>query len=160
MSMLECERVRDVLPDYAQDRAMDVDRRALERHVASCDACAAELRLVRLIAAQAHVPAAGLGERVIAATRRRPATVAWRRPAAMAAAATVALAMLGVSLLVREGRIPLARHADPAATALVEEAVDQGALTWFDNDPLLRSGVGLHDLTVEELELLISELGS
>lgn len=160
MKPIECDAVRDVLPDYVQGRTVTLGRVGVARHLAGCTACAAERHVVALIAKHGAEPDERLLERVLRVTKPRPR--ARRFVPQLAVAASVALALLGGSLLLRQAvgpPLPSGAAGEPTV-ALVEAAVGQGALSWLDNDPLLRAGVGLDDLSLEELELLLMELES
>lgn len=56
--------VQDLLPDYAAGRLDVVTARGVEEHLAACHTCAAELELVRAIAAGREPVPAGLETRV------------------------------------------------------------------------------------------------
>jgi anti-sigma factor RsiW len=151
-----CDAVRDVLPDYVQDRPLASGREAVALHLGACAACAEEARLVAMVARCAEVPDARLAARITRALR----PIRRRRggaPAVLAAAAAVAAALLGASLFLRQTGPP---SAPVAAEWLVDEVVGGGGLSWLDNDPLLRNGIGLYDLSLEELEALLLELDS
>jgi predicted anti-sigma-YlaC factor YlaD len=162
MNAGDCEGVRDALPEHVRGAAPPPDRPDIERHLAACAACAAEYRIVALLAdTGALMPPERLAERILQTAV--PARRVRRHAARYAAAATVAAALVGAGILSREAREPAqpggAAFAE-AAGALVAEAVGVGALTWLDHDPLIRPGVGLHDLSIEELEMLLTELES
>lgn len=109
--MTDCPRgdeMRDVLPDLLNERLDAVERAEVERHVASCPACAAELAMLRsmrsALAAAPRVDAARIAAAVHASrsaaasapnvrplAARRPASdvrrIAWRIAAAFVVAA-------------------------------------------------------------------------
>jgi anti-sigma factor RsiW len=109
--MIDCPNgdVRDALPDYLHDRLDAELRRRVESHLAGCDACRAELSLLRALRVQMRgVPAVDV-EAIAAAIPpyRAPAArsrvVSWR-----AAAAVVAFAVGGTSIALLWGRGPVA----------------------------------------------------
>jgi hypothetical protein len=157
MTPTNCEAVRDALPDHLRGGSTASTRVAIERHLGACTGCRHERGILELVMRSGALPDERLVERVLQATK--PVRRSWGHATTLAAAATFAAALLGVSLLSRQGALPPLRAGEPTA-ALVEEAVGHGALSWLDNDPLIRTGVGLHDLSVEELEALLMELES
>lgn len=105
--MIDCPNggVRDALPDYLHDRLAPARRAEVESHLASCEACRAELSLLRdLRATMRRAPAVDVA--AIAAAipphrerARRSWVTSWR-----AAAAVVAIAVGGTSIaLLRSG---------------------------------------------------------
>ena len=110
--MMRCDDVRDLLAAYALD-AVDVDERdRLDDHLASCPACAEELRGYRETAALLALavpqvePPADLGARVVAAAGRsdgeQRAERAWRRPSAGRRPSLLAL-VASLALLIAVG---------------------------------------------------------
>jgi anti-sigma factor RsiW len=104
--MIDCPNggVRDALPDYLHDRLATARRMEVEAHLAGCDACQAELSLLRdLRATMRHAPAIDVA--AIAATippyrapMRRGWSGNWRAAAAIAA---IAVGGTSVALLQR-----------------------------------------------------------
>src|SRR5215218_3140480 len=87
--MRDCEKmnVRDLLPDYAHGALAGAERARVEAHLGECDACRAELALLRAMRAAHPVPAVATPDiaRIVAALPRaavRPAAgeVASERP--------------------------------------------------------------------------------
>jgi hypothetical protein len=103
---MNCESTRELLNAYLDSELPEAQRRAVEEHVAACEACRVELRALRrtaeLIRSLPHVQAPrGLAGRVRArlnrlrAARRRAWMVRWAGAAgSLAAAAVVAVLIL------------------------------------------------------------------
>ncbi len=116
----ECERLRERLPEYAEGRLVGRPRAQLERHLAGCSRCAAEVGDLRtVIGAIRAIPADEAPEdlvgRVRAALRERaPASAAakllWARLAVPVAVLTGAVA---IALVLRT---PSTRQLAPAVT--------------------------------------------
>ena len=105
--MIDCPNgdIRDVLPEYLNDRVSATRHTEVEAHLAGCEACRAELALLRgLRASMRQAPAVNV-EAIAAAIppyrtpARRSAWTGWR-----AAAAIAAIAVGGTSIaLLRDG---------------------------------------------------------
>lgn len=152
MNMSHCEGVRDRLPDLAWGTLDAADARMVETHLATCAACAAERDLVETLRAQQAPLPFGLEQRVARAVRTtRPR---WRvSPTRLAMAATVVFALVTAGLLARVG-LPGAGRTGEEPTVDVDEAL------LYSGVPLTSSAPTLDDLSVEELETLLREMGS
>jgi anti-sigma factor RsiW len=156
MTMMQCETVRDLLPDHARAALAPAERQAVDAHIAACAGCAAEAALVALLARHPVVAPARLEARVLAAVRApRPARTVWQ-PGRLALAASLVGALLTGGLLLRQG---VSGPTPAVQTSLAEDAVRAGALTWLA-EPALSGGPALHDLSIDELETLLQELES
>jgi predicted anti-sigma-YlaC factor YlaD len=143
MNPYDCEAIRDLLPSLTRGELLPHEATLAELHLDACAECSAEAEIVRMLQATLAPVPTGLEPRVIAAVRRRSHLRG--RPARFALAATLAAAVLGGSLI----------H-DRAGSA---SGLDVEAVSWAAaQDPLLHGGSELHDLSVEQLELLLEEL--
>jgi anti-sigma factor RsiW len=158
MNRYDCDTVRDLVPLQLRGQLPPHEAAAVEEHVLVCDDCAAEAALVRTLAAALPAVPAGLEARVLMAIRR-PVPVRRFAPWHVAAAATVAAAVLGgVLVLERNGR-DVAPDVLPPAVAF--EEVPAPAISWVAaDDPFLRTGMVLQEMSVEELEVVLMELES
>jgi anti-sigma factor RsiW len=148
MNAIDCDRVRDLLAPWVREELGAKDRRSVEEHVAGCEECRAEERLLRALHAGVPILPDDLQARVqasIAATtlRRR----AWMSPR-LAAAAIVVLA-LGTAVMWRQ--LP-----GDGNGVLAEEPL---ALTWPTDDGFIAGVAMLDDLSDEALAKLLEELG-
>jgi hypothetical protein len=121
--MIDCPNgeVRDLLPDLLHDRLPLPQRREVERHVASCDPCSAELALLRdFRATLSRVPV--IDTRAIAAAippyraAAKKSWVGWRTAAAIA---MIALGGTSVAIVNHQRSGPDVTHAivqPPVAT--------------------------------------------
>jgi predicted anti-sigma-YlaC factor YlaD len=106
---MTCEQVRNILDDYADGDLAEAEFQEVELHLASCAECRREERLLRALLAEAAAlprelpPGRDLWPDLAARLRGaegarvvvRPAVPRWVRPAALAAAAAVVIALLG-----------------------------------------------------------------
>ncbi len=106
---MTCEQVSSVLDDYVDGDLAEAEFQDVELHLASCAACRQEERLLRALLAQAAAlprqipPPHDLWPDVAARLRGAegargvmgPAVARWLRPAALAAAAAVVIALAG-----------------------------------------------------------------
>lgn len=165
MNGYDCETIRDEIPALLRGELLTHEVAALEQHLGGCAECRAEVDIVRLLQSTLAPVPAGLEARVLGAVRSGrlidnaphgtrtagdrfrsgPIRLIRSAPARLAMAATVAAAVLGGSLMLgRDG---------------TELDVDLDSVSWAAaEDPLLHGGSELHDLSVEELELLLEEL--
>jgi anti-sigma factor RsiW len=105
---MTCEQVRDALDDYVDGLLPEAEFQEVELHLASCAECRQQERVLRSLLAQAAAlpPEMGPGRDLwpeLAARLRgaegargvvvRPAVARWMRPAALAAAAAVLIAL-------------------------------------------------------------------
>lgn len=145
-----CESVRDRLPEFLHARLDEGDRRALRRHVAECEDCAAELHLLEAVQADRVTLPPELEARVLraaGATRHRPR---WGTPGRVAMAASVTLALVTAGVL----QWRTSAGTDDAVEALAPPP-------WPSADePLMRGGPALNQLSLDELESLLEELES
>lgn len=179
--MRDCENaeMRDLLPDLLHARLGPSERAGVERHVAACDDCAAELALLRQAqASMAMAPVVDVS-RIVAALpragiRRRPSRmIGWRGAAAIAAV------LLGVvSLRVSRqadtpGGEPVAPSGavstptaaastagpDAVATAVVAEPRPVASAPRVTRSPVpaLTPAGGLADLSDDDLERLLGK---
>ena len=157
MNSLNCEYVRDLLPELLDDRSSAGTMAAARAHLASCEECRAEFALASAIAEARPAVPAGLDRRVVAALVTRRVTV-WTR-GRLAAAASIAIAIVGGSMWWSElaPRSAPALGTQPAVTVQRETA---GAGFIGVEDAFVTGASSLGDLTVEELEKLLLELDS
>ncbi|NNM07019.1 MAG: zf-HC2 domain-containing protein [Gemmatimonadetes bacterium] len=172
MNGKECEKVRDLLPDWARktDRA---DGGLVEDHLRTCAECERELEVILAIRDQRPAVPAGLEAKIQArvrqglgeapsadpaaaerAGRSGRAALARRRwaPAwALSAAAVVVLA-LGTSLIWNGGNPELVQ--DPAAVASQEPLPE----SWLWDDGMIAGAPVFDGLSDEDLETLLEEL--
>lgn len=153
--MTDCPNVemRELLPDYL-DGSLSASRRAeVDSHIASCDDCAEELALLRLVR-QAYAetsPAVNVAGIVAALPRKavRPVRRPWRTSQAFQIAAAVSfIAVGGISLTVARSFL----GNDPTAIA-VDTVIASGVET-----PAISFAGGVQDLGDEDLEALLSAL--
>ena len=145
MTNWTCDVVRDAYPDALNGRldAMRVDM--IRAHVASCDECRSEIALLDAIHAQSLPVPAGLEERVLVAALR-PQRPYWQSRRVLSLAATVALALIGGSVLLQTSGSE-ARSGRPVGFVSVENA-------------MLTGKASLDDYSVAELEKLLEEIDS
>jgi hypothetical protein len=156
MSTMPCDNVRDRLPDLVNGRLSGSEAAALRTHAAGCAACAAELRLVQALHAQEIAPPFGLERRVLRAVRAGPPKRAWS-PVRLAMAATVVFALVTAGLLTRDAGQP--QPGNDGEISLEVQEVTAADLPG-PADPLLSGAPALHNLSNEQLERLLRELGS
>lgn len=143
MNPYDCEAVRDLLPSLTRGEILPHDATLVELHLETCAECSAQAAIVRVLQATLAPVPDGLEDRVLAAVRRH--TLRRGRPARLAMAATLAAAIMGAALVYE--------RVSPRADLDIE------AVSWAAaQDPLLHGGSELHDLSVEQLELLLEEL--
>jgi hypothetical protein len=151
-----CKNVRDRLPDLMAERLDDAEAAEVRSHVALCKACAAELALVRSLAADVVTVPIDLEARVLLAVQRKRRN-AWASPGRLAMAATVVFALVTASLIDQPGREP-GIESDTSVALAVDEAL---TASWpAADEPLLEAAPSLYQLSMEELEILLQELGS
>lgn len=142
MNRYDCEAIRDLLPSLTRGEVLPHEATIAQLHLDNCDECRAEADIVRVLQESLAPVPAGLETRVITAVRRR--SLLRSRPARLALAATLAAAVIGGSLVYDR-----ARGFD----------LDVEAVTWAAaQDPLLHGSSELHELSVEQLELLLEEM--
>lgn len=129
--MTDCPNggVRDALPDYLHDRLEPARRAEVESHLASCDACRAELSLLHdLRATMRRGPVVDVAAIAAAIPPHRPRTARARVTGWRAAAAVVAIAVGGTSIALLRSRVPVA-PADVAPYVRAESVASRGAPT-------------------------------
>lgn len=153
MSRLNCEYVLDVYPDVLNGRADAALAQQVRAHVAACDDCGADIELLEALHAEPILVPAGLHERVVKATRSPQPR--WRiGRSELAMVATLAMAVIGGSLLVSNDTVP-------TAPAPVIRPVAQQSYGLIGVEEAMMSGkASLEDLSIEELESLLKELES
>jgi len=158
MNGYDCATMRELMPAYVRNELLPHEAAAAASHVGACASCAGEASVVALVySARTPVPA-GLEARVLLAVRRPVSRRLWL-PSRLAAAATVAAAVLGGSLVLQ--RAGVFQSPEPAPAVVTLDATDASSVSWAAaEDPLLHGSSDLQDLSVEELELLLAELDS
>ena len=167
-----CEFYGDALVELARGGLEPERVQRVEAHLAECEACRADLAVIRAVeSAPAAVPE-GLQSRIREAvrggaersapvadapgvrTRRAPVWHGWR-PWALPVAAAAALALwLGAAELVGPG-------AESGASDVAVEAVEYDPYgAWPGSSGVVAGEVVLSELSVEELEALLEELDS
>jgi hypothetical protein len=156
MMEFNCENVRDLLPELISDRLDSVATASVRSHIARCVECQEEYEVaLRVAGTRLRVPA-GLEQRVIAAAVGRRG-FQWTR-GRMAAAATIAVAVIGGSTWLSQ---MLPRHDTPVRPVPIAESTAAPAAGFIGVDDAFVSGTSsLSDLTVEELQKLLVEMGS
>lgn len=159
MNRYDCESVKDLLPLLVRGQLLPQEAGAVESHVGHCADCAEENSLVQVVAQAVPAVPAGLEARVLdAARKRRPAPSTWWAPGRLAAAATVAAAVIGGALVLERMGYDITPDALPGFLALDDMSP---AFSWATlDDPLLSGGSTLQELSLEELELVLAELDS
>lgn len=184
--MIDCPNgdVRDALPDYLHDRLDPARRAEVETHLATCDACRAELALLRDLRATmrrapevdvAAIAAAIAPHRVVS---KRSWVAGWR-----AAAAVAAIAVGGTSIALLRSRAPdrpgdvtpyvraestSARDAVPIAAAqprpevpaIVRPAPAEEPVRAAANGELAMASGAIGELSDRELSALVDDIES
>lgn len=154
--------IRDLLPDLLHDKLDQATRADVERHLAACADCSAELALLgRVRGALARGPAVDIARIAAAAVAERRAPRArvrvsgsWRAAAGIAA---VAIGSLGVVFAAQRAQIDRNGGAEPrmdSALAVQSVAPADGRAAEMG----LGFGGGVSDLETSQLETLLSEL--
>lgn len=166
--MNDCPRadIRDLLPDWALGTLPAEARAAVAAHLATCDACSAEVELLRAARAElARVPAvdtARIAAAVVAAQRAVPkrGPAAWRSWRAVSGVA-LAASLIGVAVLTRN-RGPGALPPDTTTPVVVDTGVEpsgtgqRATITPAAGRDLQLGPIG--DLGDEELRALLKRL--
>jgi hypothetical protein len=156
MNRYDCESVRDLLPLLNRGQLLSHEASAVELHLLGCADCREEESLVRLLAQTVPAVPAGLEPRVLLAVRR-PMPRRWA-PTRLAMAATVAAAVLGGVLVLQRAGYDITPDVAPGMLVFDDTTP---AFSWaFSDDPVLHGAGSLHELSVEELELVLAELDS
>lgn len=155
MIVMKCEQVGDLLPEYERGQLDRGQREAVRTHLSHCTNCADEQVLVAAIQQHRAQPGVALEQRIVAAALREEPRF-WSRPL-LALAATLAVAVLGGSILL--ARITETDTTQEPVQPVAE--VEPSGPGWVGVDAALVSGAAsLRDLSVEELEQLLVEVGS
>lgn len=159
MILLDCDRVRELLPDHAAGRLEPATAAAVEGHLRTCDECRGESAIVGLLARHPAPLPPGLEARVLAAAapRRRVPYV----PASALLAASVAAALLGGVTILRHVR---GTEVVPPTAKGAAVGVDGRGLMMrlpgSSDDGLAAGSASLDDLSEDELQSLLKELKS
>jgi predicted anti-sigma-YlaC factor YlaD len=154
MKPLNCEHVRDVLPDLLSRKLSGVEEASVQAHLQSCSECRADLAVATVVNAVRLNPPMHLQQRILSASRARR-TPAWS--GRMALAASVAVAVIGGSVLMQQ----LLPKSDEVPLASQPAELPEIGAGWFGVDDAFVSGTAsLRDLSEAELEKLLAELGS
>lgn len=155
MKSLNCDEVRDGLPDLLSGRLSSVEEAAVRAHVKNCAECQVELDLAAAVAAARLSVPAGLHSRVVNAVRNRRTPV-W--PGRMTLAASIAVAVIGGSVLLTQLR-SMNDGTEPLDVSVVEP-VEHGAGWLSVEDAFVSGTASLRDLSEDELKKLLVELGT
>jgi hypothetical protein len=154
MNAMRCDAVRDRLPELANGFANAAETQAVRAHVAECRECAAELALIETLRAEETFVPFGLERRVIQAVRAGRTQRTWS-PARVAMAATVVFALVTAGLLMSDAPWGVQQPVS------VGDDVTLGATELIGPSESMVNGVpSLHNLSEEQLEKLLRELGS
>jgi len=171
MTNLECERIRDLLPEWVLGESEPDSGESIRAHLSVCQECSAEEGALRTLLAARPEPPPGLSERIQARVREElgaseepaPATGRsgvvplfrtrrWAPAWALPAAAVVVLS-LGIGVIWDGKEIPEVGQ-DPLQVA-AEEPIPEA---WLWDDGLVAGAPVLDGLTDEQLEALIREM--
>ena len=159
MNRYDCETVRDFIPVLVRNELLPHEAAATESHLEQCTQCREEAALVRLFYTNQPTVPAGLEARVLLAVRAPVASRRWT-PARLAMAATVAAALLGGTFVLER----MGAFVRPTAEQTASLALDANAASVFSwaaaEAPWLHGSSALEQLSAEELEKLLAELGS
>lgn len=148
MNPIGCDHVRDLLAPWVREELCADDRRSVEEHVAGCEECRAEERLLRALHAGMPVLPDDLQARVKASIAAAPLRRrVWMSPRLAAAAITV----------VALGTAVIWRQPPGAGNGVLDE--EPLALTWPTDDGFIAGVAMLDDLSDEALAELLEELG-
>ena len=146
MNAIDCGAVREAIPDLVHGHLDEAIARDVRGHTASCEACASELALVRMLFETRAQPRLDMEEwvsRGVAFQRQAVQRPWW----ALTAAAVAALA-LGIGM--GSGEAPVAA---PAFATEVEEG-----WPWVLEGELGMEAPVLDDLSNDALETLLADL--
>jgi predicted anti-sigma-YlaC factor YlaD len=146
MNPIDCGAVREMLPEVVHAGGRHEGLALVEAHVRSCEACGAELALVRMLRVTRPEPSPDLVTRIERSLRLGRQTV--QRPWWGLTAAAVAALALGIGFSSGQG-------IDVVAPAFALEA-DEG---WWDaGDGLVAGGLVYDDLSDDALARLLDDL--
>jgi anti-sigma factor RsiW len=187
---VECLRrdIRDALPDLVHDQLDQATRAAVERHIADCEECAAELTLLRSMRAALasepvvnvariadavarvsghartdtarHLPVRPRSVREAPRPRRRPAWYGWRAAASIAA---VSIGVMSYTLSRDPARQP-ARAAESSSVAAAPAPTAPSAQATTSKTamdaaaPSLMLGGEVSDLSESDVQVLLQEI--
>jgi hypothetical protein len=169
-----CERILDLLPEWASDHLDRAAGEAVEDHLAVCDSCRESAEVVRSLIRFRPDPPTGLENRIQSRVReefgdeaglqgdrdrkqtskvvpirtRRRLVPTW----ALSAAALVVLGLGTKALLDENGQDVVLDPVSVAAEDPIPEA-------WLWDDGIVAGGLVLDGLTEEDLEALLEEFG-
>ena len=155
---MNCETIRDMLPDLASGTLDHATSSLLHAHIAGCAGCAAEWRIVQSVHGGAMAVPADLVAGIAAAVARRAGTTGTRRHVRhYAMAAAIAFTLFGGLLAVQQlgDRASMGNRADPIAAPAVGSAAFP-----VTTDPLVGNQSAVSELTEEQLEALLTEMDS
>lgn len=145
MNPIDCGTVREMLPDVVHAVGRHEELALVEAHVGSCDACGAELALVRMLRVTRPEPGGDLLMRLERRLRFERQTV--QRPWWGLSAAAVAALALGIGFSSGQG-------IDVVAPAFALET----DLWWDTGDGLVAGGLVFDDLSDDALARLLDDL--
>jgi predicted anti-sigma-YlaC factor YlaD len=150
MTSMDCGTTRETIPDVVASRATVDEVAAVEAHTATCEDCAAEMRLAAALYVGRPQLRMDLSERILAtlSVRRRSTLRPWW---GLSAAAVAALA-LGIGITSQP-----ASDIDLADELAVES--EEGEL-WLSDDGVLAGAPVLETLSDDALAQLLEELTS
>ena len=124
--MRDCENaeIRDLLPDHARGALTGVERSRVEAHLAACEACRAELALLRAVRSAHPTPAVNVA-RIVASLPRSGAAPDARAAATPGVVSLEAHRVRRAADGTSSGRLPWRRV---AAAAVIVVAVGAGLL--------------------------------
>jgi anti-sigma factor RsiW len=165
--MTECfsPEVRDFLPDLVHGRLGEIDTATMLAHIEACDACAAEVKLLRSVRQDAPLApsidvtriVAALPSPVVAPVSEAPARPAYRTGAwkfVATAAVVLVAAVAGTRLLDNPAELGLPAVVQEPATA---EAASTAAVA-TEPSASLAMVASVDDLTDDQLEELLGDL--
>ena len=148
---LNCEYIRDIAPEFRKGTLEATLHSHVREHLAACEECAEEMVLLDMIAVARPVVPAGLEDRIAKTASRRAPWYRSFRPQ-LAAAATVAIALFGGSVLIE----PFIQRSSAPQTEIASPDATFGFMTV--NDALMSGAASLDDLSEGQLEMLLEEL--
>lgn len=161
--MTECanSEIRDALPDLLHGRLDAAARAQVEAHLAGCEDCRHEFRLLQSLRKAAPQPAVDVG-RIVAALPAPHRRSAWTAHVWQIAAAVVFVAVGGSTVLTYLHR---ERKPDSAAMATVATAPGSaaagsvtGSAAAHSGEVELAVGYGYTDLSDSQLEALLKDV--
>jgi anti-sigma factor RsiW len=144
-----CADTKDLLPGLVRAEFSAEESARIEAHVLACESCADEVALLRQLSATTPAPPAGLAAEIKEAVAHDRAhsrrSFGWQLPVA----ATIVLA-LGTAVIWQRAETL------PETSQFAQESF---VMVWADDDALVADAPMLEDLSEEELEILLEELG-